>query len=70
MGHRSRMALTLFMIGLVGFVLGAAANLLYSKALPVLIEVFPQIFASEWAAWGLIGAILAIVCCLIYAYMP
>jgi len=70
LGHRSKMALTLFVIGLIGFMLGVAANLLYSKALPLLIEAFPQILASEWAAWGLVGAALAIVCCLIYAYMP
>ncbi|MEM1607207.1 MAG: hypothetical protein QW341_03410 [Candidatus Bathyarchaeia archaeon] len=69
MGHRSKVALTLFAIGLTGFILGAVANIIYSKALPILIEVFPQIFSSEWAAWGLVGAILAIVCCLIYAYL-
>lgn len=69
MGHRSKMALTLFMIGLIGFMLGVAANIVYSRALPLLIEAFPQIFASEWAAWGLVGALLAIVCCLIYAYL-
>lgn len=70
MGHKSKMAFTLFMIGLVGFMLGAAANIIYSRALPILIEAFPQMLASEWAAWGLVGAVLAIVCCLIYAYMP
>lgn len=69
MGHRSKMALALFMIGLIGFMLGVAANIVYSKALPLLIEAFPQIFASEWAAWGLVGALLAIICCLIYAYL-
>lgn len=69
MGHRSKVALTLFAIGLTGFILGAIANIIYSKAFPILIEVFPQIFSSGWAVWGLVGAILAIVCCLIYAYL-
>ncbi|MEM2326205.1 MAG: hypothetical protein QXF59_05600 [Candidatus Bathyarchaeia archaeon] len=69
MGHKSRIALILFMIGFTGFIFGAIANIIYSKALPILVEIFPQIFSSEWAAWGLIGAILAIICCLIYAYL-
>lgn len=69
MGHRSRAVLTLLAIGITGFMLGAIANIVYSKAFPVLIEVFPQIFSSEWAAWGIVGAILAVVCCLIYAYL-
>jgi ABC-type antimicrobial peptide transport system permease subunit len=69
MGHRSKMALTLFAIGLIGFILGVAANIIYSRALPLLLETFPQIIASEWAAWGLVGAFLAIACCLIYAYL-
>lgn len=70
MGHRSKMALTLSVIGLIGFILGIVANIIYSKALPVLIETFPQILASEWIAWGLVGALLAIMCSLIYAYLP
>lgn len=69
MGRRSKIALMLFVVGLIGFIIGAVANIIYSKALPILIEIFPQIFYSEWAAWGLVGAILAIVCCLIYAYL-
>ncbi|MBS7639979.1 MAG: hypothetical protein QW804_00865 [Candidatus Bathyarchaeia archaeon] len=69
MGYRSKMALTLFAIGLLGFILGAVANVIYYRALPILIETFPQIFASEWAAWGLVGALLAIICCLVYAYV-
>ncbi|MBS7624967.1 MAG: hypothetical protein QXS10_07710 [Candidatus Bathyarchaeia archaeon] len=69
MGHKSRIALILFMIGFTGFIFGAIANIIYSRALPILVEIFPQIFSSEWAAWGLIGAILAIICCLIYAYL-
>jgi len=68
-GYRSKMALTLFAIGLLGFILGAVANVIYYRALPILIETFPQIFASEWAAWGLVGALLAIICCLVYAYV-
>lgn len=68
-GQRSRVALALFAIGIVGFILGVVANLVYYRALPILMEAFPQIFASEWAAWGLVGALLAIICCLIYAYL-
>lgn len=69
MRRKLKIATILFMIGLTGFILGAVANIIYSRALPILVEIFPQIFLSEWAAWGLVGAILAIVCCLIYAYL-
>ncbi|MCX8171364.1 MAG: hypothetical protein N3E47_05275 [Candidatus Bathyarchaeota archaeon] len=69
MGQRSRVALTLFAISLTGFILGVIANILYYKAFPILVELFPHIFSSSWVAWGFIGAILAVVCCLIYAYL-
>jgi len=69
MGHRSKVALALFAIGFIGFILGAAANIIYSKALPLLLKTFPEIFVSEWMLWGLAGALLAVLCCLIYAYL-
>jgi len=52
MGHRSKVALALFAIGFIGFILGAAANIIYSKALPLLLKTFPEIFVSEWMLWG------------------
>lgn len=69
MGRRLKALLTVFAVGFIGFILGVAANLMYSKVLPILIEAFPQIFASSWVAWGIGGALLAIICCLIYAYV-
>ncbi|MEM2321503.1 MAG: hypothetical protein QXS79_06470 [Candidatus Bathyarchaeia archaeon] len=69
MGKRLKAILTLFAIGLLGFILGIAANIIYFKALPILMESFPYIFTSSWVAWGLWGALMAIVCCLLYAYL-
>jgi len=70
MNQKLKMAAALSLIGLLGFILGAAANLLYLKVLPFFLYVLPQLYGLEWALWGLVGALLAIICCLIYAYLP
>jgi len=70
MEQKSKMLAAIVIIGFVGFLLGIAVNFVYFKALPILIEVFPQILGMDWVVWGLIGAFLAIICCLIYAYLP
>ncbi|MEM2273678.1 MAG: hypothetical protein QXX56_05660 [Candidatus Bathyarchaeia archaeon] len=69
MGRRLKAVLTVFAVGFIGFILGVVANIIYFKVLPILIESFPYIFASSWVAWGFGGALLAIICCLIYAYV-
>jgi len=55
-------------IGFIGFLIGVIANLVYYDILPILMENFPQIFTLEWVLWGLIGALMAIFCSLIYVY--
>jgi len=70
MGERTKMFGALTFIGLIGFLLGIAARFLYFEALPILSAAFPQIFGVAWLVWGLIGAFLAVVCCLIYACLP
>jgi len=70
MGQKSKMLGAIALIGFIGFLLGIASNLIYFVALPVLKEIFPQIFETTWLVWGLIGAFLAIICCLIYAHLP
>lgn len=55
-------------ISFVGFLLGIAANFFYFVALPILIEVFPQILGMTWVIWGIIGAFLSVAGCLIYAF--
>lgn len=70
MDQRLRKVLIVFAIGLIGFVLGAIANVIYTVALPLLIEAFPYILSSGWVAWGLIGAMIAIACSIIYACIP
>lgn len=69
MGRRLKALLVLFAIGLLGFILGVIANIVYFKALPILAEAFPYIFTSSWVAWGVWGALMAIVCCLLYTYL-
>ena len=70
MDQKSKMLGMIVIIGFIGFLLGIAANFVYFKALPILIEVFPQILEMDWVVRGLVGAFLAIICCLIYAYLP
>jgi ABC-type antimicrobial peptide transport system permease subunit len=70
MEQKSKMLGAIVIIGFVGFLLGIAVNFVYFKALPILLEVFPQILEMDWIVWGLVGAFLAIICCLIYAYLP
>ena len=73
MGAKIKMFGALTFIGLIGFLLGIAANFVYFKALPILMEVSPnlsQILEIDWVMWGLMGAFLSVIYCLIYAYLP
>jgi len=58
------------LFAVTGFILGAAANLVYFKALPIMIKIFPQILEVTWISWGIIGAFLSIIGCLAYASLP
>lgn len=70
MGTKTKMLAVTIFIGFIGFLLGIASYFIYSEALPILMKFFPQIMEVTWLMWGLIGAFLAIICCLIYAYLP
>ena len=70
MEQRNKMLIAIAIIGVLGFLLGIAANFFYFKALPFLLEVFPQILEVDWFVWGVVGALLAIICCVIYASLP
>ncbi len=70
MGEKVKMFGALTFIAFVGFLLGIAANFVYFKALPSITAVFPLILEIDWVMWGLIGAFLSVICCLIYAYLP
>ena len=69
MGEKMKRFGAFAFISFVGFLLGIVANLVSSEVLPILIKVFPQIFEKTWVVWGLIGALLSVICCLIYAYL-
>jgi ABC-type antimicrobial peptide transport system permease subunit len=70
LGQKIKAVIAIIIVGFVGFILGAVANLMYFQFIPLLMEFFPRLFSAEWFLWGLIGALLAVVCCLIYAYLP
>jgi len=69
MGEKMKRLGAFVFISFIGFILGSAANLICSEVLPILIKVFPQIFEITWVMWGLIGSLLSVVGCLIYAYL-
>ena len=58
------------MFAIIGFLFGIAANLLYFHAGPALALIFPQLLEKTWLLWGLIGASISIVGCVIYAALP
>lgn len=70
MGTRAKKFGAIAFIGIIGFLLGTGIYFVYSEALPVLAQIFPLIVATPWIVWGLTGALLAVICCLIYAYLP
>jgi len=70
MGEKTKRFEAVVFIGFIGFLLGIAAYFIYFEALPIIMEVFPQILEISWIMWGLIGAFLSVTCCLIYAYFP
>jgi len=70
MGEKLKMLGALSFIGLIGFLFGIAAHYIYFEALPILTVAFPQIFGITWVIWGIIGTLVSVVCCLIYAYLP
>lgn len=70
LNQKIKAVIALIIIGSIGFILGATANLLYYCIFPLIIEFFPYLFKMEWIIWGLAGALLAIICCIIYVYLP
>jgi hypothetical protein len=58
-------------LGIVGFLLGAAGSYIYQQILvqkinvPLLIQ---QMFNTSWIQWGLVGALITIICGLAYVY--
>ncbi len=56
-------------IACIGFLLGIAANVVFTEAFPILVEAFPLIAEMSWIKWGLVGTLLSLAICVIYAYM-
>ncbi|MEM2914481.1 MAG: hypothetical protein QXH91_03645 [Candidatus Bathyarchaeia archaeon] len=58
------------LFALAGFLLGIAANIIYYYAGPALVQIFPTLLEKTWLLWGLVGASISIVGCLVYAALP
>jgi len=58
------------LFALSGFLIGAAANFIYFRAVPVLVLIFPYILETTWLLWGLVGATISIVGCILYGSLP
>ena len=57
------------LMAISGFLMGVIANFLYFYGLPILVTLFPQIFNVTWIIWGIMGALISAIGCLIYAYL-
>ena len=55
---------------LLGFFVGVLAYFTYNWALPMLVVVYPQILEAGWLLWGLVGALVSVTGCIIYATLP
>jgi ABC-type antimicrobial peptide transport system permease subunit len=56
-------------IACIGFLLGIAANVIFTEAFPLLIDTFPLLSQMTWIRWGLVGTLLSVAVCIIYAYL-
>jgi hypothetical protein len=58
---------------ILGWLVGAMANVAYFWAWPILVKIYPQIleiFENGWILWGFVGALISVAGCMIYASLP
>jgi len=53
----------------LGFIVGIAANATYHEVFPSLLKIYPVILQAEWVLSGLVGAVLATIMVVIWAYV-
>jgi uncharacterized membrane protein YedE/YeeE len=58
----------LVLIALLGFIAGIIADLTAEYVFPKLLEIFPEILKVRFILSGLVGAVLAIILTVIWAY--
>jgi len=54
---------------LLGFIAGVAANFVYNRVLPALLQLFPEILLAEWVLSGIAGAVLTLIMLVLWAYL-
>jgi chromate transport protein ChrA len=64
----SRRSKILVLIALLGFIAGIIADLTAEYVFPKLLEIFPEILKVRFILSGLVGAVLAIILTVIWAY--
>jgi uncharacterized membrane protein YedE/YeeE len=58
----------LVLIALLGFIAGIIADLTAEYVFPKLLEIFPEILKVRFILSGIVGAVLAIILTVIWAY--
>jgi len=53
----------------LGFVIGIVSNIIYQKAIPLIVGFFPHIFKLEWVISGAIGTAITLVILLLWVYL-
>ena len=55
-------------VAILGFMAGVIADLTAEYVLPKLLEILPEIFRVRYILSGLVGAVLALILVVIWAY--
>lgn len=53
----------------LGFIVGIAANAAYHEVFPSLLQFYPVILQAEWVLSGIVGAVLATIMVVVWAYL-
>ena len=64
---RERLKIILF-VALLGFLGGIIADLTAEYVVPVIIELFPEIFSVRWILSGIAGSVIMLIIVTIWAY--
>ena len=63
-----RLKIILF-VALLGFLGGVIADFTAEYVVPVLIELFPEIFSIRWVLSGIAGSVIMLIIVTIWAYV-
>ena len=66
MGERLKM---LLFVAVLGFIGGIIADFTAEYVIPVLIQLFPEIFSARWILSGIAGSVIMLIVVTIWAYL-